>query len=66
MSEFRIKKVAQGDIIKYYPQDKIGWFWFDMDRYGFNTYEHAQKALCNYLKETVVEYLDFDPARNCK
>jgi hypothetical protein len=59
MTEYRIKKVTQGDIIKYYPQDKIGWFWFDMDRYGFDTYEKAQKALRNYLKEPVVEYLEY-------
>jgi hypothetical protein len=68
MTEYRIKKVTWGDATAYHPQEKFGWFWFDMYRYGFDTYEHAQEAICNYLKEPFpsVEYLEFDPAKNCK
>ena len=71
MTEYRIKKVTWGDLTAYHPQEKFGWFWFDMYRYGFATYEHAQEALCNYLKYLKepfpsVEYLEFDPAKDCK
>jgi len=73
MTEYRIKKVTWGDSTAYHPQKKFGWFWFDMGKTGngFATYEHAQKAVCDYLKYLEepfpsVEYLEFDPAKDCK
>jgi len=33
---------------------------------GYSTLEEAQKHLCVYCRGTMVEYLDFDPARDCK
>lgn len=67
VKKYRIKKETYGDTSRYYPQFKKGWFWFDMYKYGFDTYQKAQKVICiekNYLEEPVVEYLDFDPVED--
>jgi hypothetical protein len=76
MKNYRIKKVTQFDIegtewITYSPQVKVLWWWtkvFDDSTgyYGFSTLEDAQKYLCNYLKNDIVEFIDFDPSKDCK
>jgi hypothetical protein len=77
MKNYRIKKVTQFDIegtewITYSPQVKVLWWWtnvFDgapLGYYGFSTLEDAQRYLCNYLKNDIVEFIDFDPKEDCK
>ena len=67
MKNFRIKKVTDRDGTRYYPQHKfLGLFWKNMFSLGiywdgsYKTFEEAQRNLCNYLKEPVVEYLSVD------
>ena len=64
---YRIKKVTVGHSTRYYPQGKkFGFLWwyniFENEyRDGdYDTFEQAQWHLCSYLREPVVEYLDFD------
>ena len=75
MTEYRIKKVTNDINVRYYPQRKVLWWWSNLISAspcngdgGYGTLEGAQKALCNYLKEPFpsVEYLKFDPAKDCK
>jgi hypothetical protein len=72
MNKYRIKKETYGDTTRYYPQEKFLWWWYNVfafDVYsdgGYDTLEKAQKKLCNYCRGTMVEYLDFDPERDCK
>ena len=72
MSKYRIKKETYGDITKYYPQEKRLFWWYNIfafDVYfdgGYETLEEAQKQLCVYCRGTMVEYLDFNPVRDCK
>jgi hypothetical protein len=33
---------------------------------GYDTLEEARKRLCEYCRKPVVEYLDFDPKKDCK
>ena len=72
MSKYRIKKETYGDNTRYYPQEKRLFWWYNIfafDVYfdgGYDTLEKAQKHLCVYCRGTVVEYLDFDPVRDCK
>jgi len=75
MKNYRIKKETYGNTTKYYPQERNMWtLWrwhcvFAFEIYfdgGFDTLEEARKRLCAYVKGTMVEYLDFDPARDCK
>jgi hypothetical protein len=59
---YRIKKITQGSLFAYYPQKKyFGLFWVD-ELVGFGSYEEANEAYCDYLrdcmKETVVEYFE--------
>jgi hypothetical protein len=70
MNKYRIKKGTYGDVIRYYPQEKFLFWWhntvepsFDG---GYSTLEQAQEALCSRIKKSVVEYIDFDPERDCK
>ena len=76
MKNYRIKKVTFFDIegnaySKYYPQVKVFWWWnniFD-EASGcdwHSSLEQAQKYLCNYLKNDIVEFIDFDPSKDCK
>jgi hypothetical protein len=74
MTNYRIKKITQGYTTKYYPQSKfLGLFWVDEDIYGFDSYEKANRALCDYLRDhylkghlrkPVVEYLEVDCGGN--
>jgi len=70
MKNHRIKKVTDGCSIRYYPQHKLfGLFWRDLFAcdYGdgsYETFEEAQKHLCNYLRKPVIEYLDFECGEN--
>jgi hypothetical protein len=77
LKNYRIKKVISFDIegtewITYSPQVKVFWWWtnvFDgapLEYYGFSTLEDAQKYLCNYLKNDIVEFIDFNPKEDCK
>jgi hypothetical protein len=75
MKNYRIKKVTDGDTTRYYPQERnmrTLWRWHyvfaldvDFDG-GYDTLEEAQQKLCSYCKGTMVEYIDFDPERDCK
>jgi hypothetical protein len=67
MENYRIKKVTDEIGTKYYPQIKIlGLFWVNMfgtQNYGgayYRTFKEAQKEVCDYLREPVVEYLEVD------
>ena len=67
VKNYRIKKVTEYGETKYYPQDKrFGLFWCNMFGWepywdgSYWTFEDAQKHLCNYLREPVVEYLEVD------
>jgi len=66
MKNYRIKKITDGYSTRYYPQEKrFGLFWYNLFENDYNdgsywTFEEAQEHLCNYLREPVVEYLDFD------
>jgi hypothetical protein len=72
MKKYRIKKQTYNNTTRYFPQE--GWFFwwsniFAFDVYfdgGYETLEKAQKKLCEYCREPVVEYLDFDPNEDCK
>ena len=71
MKKYRIKKETYGDTTWYYPQVKVLWWWhklFSWNEYysGFLSLEKAQEALCSHIKGNVVEYIDFDPSRDCK
>jgi hypothetical protein len=76
MKNYRIKKVTFFDIegnaySKYYPQVKVFWWWNNIfgEASGYDCYsslERAQKYLCNYLKNDIVEFIDFNPSRDCK
>ena len=67
---YRIKKETYGTKTKYYPQRKIlGLFWVNMFRdldgdVYYDTFEQAQKHLCNYLRKPVVEYLEVNCGEN--
>jgi len=70
MNKYRIKKVYNeyGKSF-YYPQIKILWWWMNLNLKGFDYFydlEIAKKSLCSHIKGDVVEYIDFDPARDCK
>jgi hypothetical protein len=67
VKNFRIKKVTEDGETKYFPQHKfLGLFWMNMfgcEPYWDGSYsilEVAQKRMCDYLKEPVVEYLEVD------
>ena len=72
MKDYRIKKVTENELTRYYPQVKVLWWWynpFEAEHYydgGFSTLIEAQKELCDFLQEPVVEYIEFDPCRDCK
>ena len=72
MKNYRIKKETYGDTTKYYPQEKFLYCWYNIFAYevyfdgGYDTLEEAKKRLCEYCREPVVEYLDFDPVRDCR
>ena len=61
--KYRIKKVTRGTLTIYHPQFKFfGLFWVNADQFGFDTYEEANKAYCeylrNYMEEPIVEYFE--------
>ena len=73
MKNYRIKKVSDEDGTRYYAQEKVLWWWFNLftkvingclgDHYHdgrFYTLADAQKALRGYLREPVVEYIEFE------
>ena len=68
LKNFRIKKVTDGEGIKYYPQEKwLGLFWRNMftSEYrtgGYYDPELAQMELCSALRDRnpVVEYLEVE------
>jgi hypothetical protein len=72
MNKYRIKKETYGDTTKYFPQEKWFFQWINIFAYevyfdgGYDTLEKAQQKLCDYIKEPVVEFIDFDPSRDCK
>lgn len=73
MENYRIIKITnEEDRIKYFPQEKILFWWHNPFRWepyndgGFDTLEDAKEALCRYIKEPLVEYIDFDPKTDCK
>jgi hypothetical protein len=72
MKNYRIKKGTYGDVIRYYPQEKFLFWWYNVfafDVYfdgGYDTLEKAQKKLCNHCRGTMVEYINFDPEGDCK
>ena len=71
MKNYRIKKVTDDMNTRYHPQIKILWWWCDLfsliEYYdGCRSLEEAQEALCSHIKKSVVEYIDFDPERDCK
>jgi len=76
MKNYRIKKVTDEDGTRYFPQVKHLFWWHNLiysipytytyDDGGFSTLEEAQEKLCSYLKKSVVEFIDFDPNRDCK
>ena len=67
-----IKKETYNDTTKYYPQEKFLYSWYNIFAYevyfdgGYDTLEEARKRLCDYCREPVVEYLNFDPNEDCK
>ena len=72
MKKYRIKKETYGDTTKYFPQERWFFRWFNIFAYevyfdgGYDTLEEARKRLCEYCREPVVEYLNFDPNEDCK
>jgi len=72
MKKYRIKKETYNNTTRYFPQERFLFWWlnvFAFDVYfdgGYSTLEEAQKRLCEYCRGTMVEYLDFDPGRDCK
>jgi hypothetical protein len=72
MKNYRIKKVTDEDGTRYFPQVKFLFWWHNPYKFepyrdgGFSTLKEAQEKLCSYLKKSVVEFIDFDPNRDCK
>ena len=71
LKNFRIKKETKFGKIKYYPQQKILFWWFDLFRFGdyndgsYRSFERAQEKLCEHIAENKVEYLEVD-CRKCE
>lgn len=73
MKNYRIKKVIdeRGEI-KYFPQVKFLFWWYNPYKWepyndgGFYSLENAQEALCEHIRKSVVEYIDFNPEVDCK
>lgn len=61
---YRIQKVTLKNKSRYYPQKKFLWFWFDLYKIvpytdgGFDSFEEAQKRLCDDLEKPKIEYFD--------
>lgn len=72
MSKYRIKKVTNEDHTRYFPEVKFLFWWYNPSKWepyhdgGFSSLEYAQKELCDYIRRSVVEYIEFDPSRDCK
>ena len=71
MKKYRIVKKIKGDRTRYYPQVKFLFWWynpFKNEYYDgeFLSLEVAQVELCDYVRRTTTEYIDFDPSRDCK
>jgi hypothetical protein len=71
MKKYRIVKKIKGDRTRYYPQVKFLFWWynpFKNEYYDgeFLSLEVAQVELCDYVRRTTVEFIDFDPERDCK
>jgi hypothetical protein len=70
MKNYRIKKVTENGLTKYYPQVRVLFWWHNLfslyDHYdGFRTLDEAQKKLCYLLQKPVVEFIEFDPKKDC-
>lgn len=72
MSKYRIVKKTKGDRTRYCPQVKFLFWWYNPFKWEpysdgeFSSLEYAQEELCDYIRRTVVEYIEFDPKRDCK
>jgi hypothetical protein len=72
MKKYRIVKKTKGDSTRYYPQVKFLFWWYNpfmVEPYSdgcFCSLAVAQKELCDYVRRTTTEYIDFDPKRDCK
>ena len=66
MNKYRIVKKTKGDRTRYYPQVKFLFWWYNPFKWEpyndghFYSLEVAQKELCEYIRQTTVEYIDFD------
>jgi hypothetical protein len=63
MKNYRIKKVTNTHLTRYYPQEKwFGLFWVNMFGYDgwYSSFEDAQRRICCVLRKPVVEYLSVD------
>jgi hypothetical protein len=71
-NKYRIKAVTDKNRTRYFPEIKFLFWWYKPFRWepyndgGFYTLEDAQAALCSIIEEPVVEFIDFDPSRDCK
>ena len=70
LMNFRIKKETKFGRSKYYPQQKILWWWVNIFKNDYNdgwfmSLELAQESLCYYIAENKVEYLEVD-CRKCE
>lgn len=71
MKKYRIMKITDNECTKYYPQARSLLWWYNISGpkffygCGYSTLEIAQEALCSYIKYPVIEYLDFDPKKDC-
>jgi hypothetical protein len=66
MNKYRIRAVTDKNRTRYFPEIKFLFRWEPYNDGGFYTLEDAQEALCSLIKEPVVEFIDFDPSRDCK
>jgi hypothetical protein len=71
MKKYRIVKKTKGDYTRYYPHVKFLFWWYNPFKNecydgGFLSLEEAQVELREYIRKTTVEYIDFDPSRDCK
>ena len=72
MKNYRIKKVTENGLTKYYPQVRVLFWWHNLISAspcngdgGFSTIKEAEQKLCDFLQKPVVEFLDFDPKKDC-
>jgi hypothetical protein len=71
MKKYRIVKKTRGDRTRYYPQVKFLFWWYnpfknDYFDGDYTSLENAKEELCEYIRKTTVEYIDFDCERDGK